>query len=182
MMVERVVWPGWAIEEILKLWERGLSAGDIAIELGTRGFKTTRNAVIGKLHRMGKTKADQNGGRSKPARVQTRKPKPAPYAGAPKARSTPFRANAKPTPAPAVETIPEGPGIPWIEAADDACKWPTNENPPMVCGAKAIKGKPYCEHHASIGRQVAKPRVKVAFMDNGKPFSTTTRKHSRWSR
>jgi GcrA cell cycle regulator len=43
---------GWTeprVEQLKKLWEAGLSASQIAAELGS----VTRNAVIGKVHRLG---------------------------------------------------------------------------------------------------------------------------------
>jgi GcrA cell cycle regulator len=43
-------WPDEAIETLRKLWAEGVSAAQIAKEIGN---SITRNAVIGKLHRLG---------------------------------------------------------------------------------------------------------------------------------
>lgn len=51
----------WTVERELtvrRLWKAGRSAGEISLELGS----TTRNAVIGKLHRFGLTKGDRTEG------------------------------------------------------------------------------------------------------------------------
>src|SRR5258708_57399 len=44
-----LTWSDERVEELKKLWESGLSASQIAAELGN----VTRNAVIGKVHRLG---------------------------------------------------------------------------------------------------------------------------------
>ena len=48
----------WTVERELtlrRLWKAGWSAGEISLQLGS----TTRNAVIGKLHRFGLTRGDR---------------------------------------------------------------------------------------------------------------------------
>src|SRR5260221_9262377 len=44
-----LTWSDDRVEQLKKLWEGGLSASQIAAELGNG----TRNAVIGKVHRLG---------------------------------------------------------------------------------------------------------------------------------
>jgi GcrA cell cycle regulator len=44
-----ITWTDDRVEQLKKLWEAGLSASQIAAELGN----VTRNAVIGKVHRLG---------------------------------------------------------------------------------------------------------------------------------
>jgi len=44
-----LTWSDDRVEQLKKLWENGLSASQIAAELGN----VTRNAVIGKVHRLG---------------------------------------------------------------------------------------------------------------------------------
>src|SRR5437879_13499572 len=44
-----LTWSEDRVEQLKKLWEAGLSASQIAAELGS----VTRNAVIGKVHRLG---------------------------------------------------------------------------------------------------------------------------------
>src|SRR5258705_3982509 len=44
-----LTWTDDRVEQLKKLWEGGLSASQIAAELGN----VTRNAVIGKVHRLG---------------------------------------------------------------------------------------------------------------------------------
>ena len=48
-MTTVMTWTDDRVEQLKKLWESGLSASQIAAELGN----VTRNAVIGKVHRLG---------------------------------------------------------------------------------------------------------------------------------
>ncbi|MCA0407178.1 MAG: GcrA cell cycle regulator, partial [Proteobacteria bacterium] len=61
MSQESVTWDDQRIEQLKKLWGEGLSASQIAAELGG----VTRNAVIGKVHRLGLS----GRAKSKPAAV-----------------------------------------------------------------------------------------------------------------
>lgn len=51
-----VAWSNERIAELTKLWASGMSAGTISLKL--YGTKTHRNAVLGKLHRLGIPKLD----------------------------------------------------------------------------------------------------------------------------
>ena len=71
-------WTDERVELLRKLWQDGLSASQIAGELGNG---ITRNAVIGKVHRLGMS------GRVKPPSAATalpRAPKPFSREGTPK--------------------------------------------------------------------------------------------------
>src|SRR5258708_8000853 len=67
-----LTWSEDRIEQLKKLWEAGLSASQIAAELGN----VTRNAVIGKVHRLGLSRRAQS-----PSSAAPRQPKarPAPH-------------------------------------------------------------------------------------------------------
>ncbi|MEQ8898249.1 MAG: GcrA family cell cycle regulator [Roseovarius sp.] len=83
-------WSDERVEKLKKMWAEGQSASQIAKELGG----VTRNAVIGKVHRLGLSNRNGSGGgaASEPA------PKPKPAAAA-KPRNKPKPA-AKPAPRP----------------------------------------------------------------------------------
>src|SRR6478735_8196976 len=69
-------WTDERVELLKKLWQDGLSASQIAKQLGG----VTRNAVIGKVHRLG---LSGRAAPSKPARPAFRPPRPARPAAAP---------------------------------------------------------------------------------------------------
>lgn len=108
-------WTDERVELLKKLWGDGQSASQIAKELGG----VTRNAVIGKVHRLGLSNRAGASGAAAPAAKAEAKP-----AAAPKARAT-----AKPAAKPAADTPKE--------AAKPAAK-PAAEEPRTMPAAPAV--------------------------------------------
>ena len=94
-------WTDERVETLKKMWNEGQSASQIAKELGG----VTRNAVIGKVHRLGLS--NRTGVAPQPA-------PPAPQT-APSAPAQPTAARPEPAPAPAPKAKPE----PKTEAEDE---------------------------------------------------------------
>src|SRR5258708_28292459 len=63
-----LTWTDDRVEQLKKLWESGLSASQIAAELGN----VTRNAVIGKVHRLGLSGRAKSPPSAAPRQRQTR--------------------------------------------------------------------------------------------------------------
>lgn len=103
-------WTDERVEILKTMWGEGKSASQIAKELGG----VTRNAVIGKVHRLGLSNRNGGGGSSgatakaaEPAARETSEARPKPAAKpAEKPRAAPEPAAAKPAPAPAAEPAP----------------------------------------------------------------------------
>jgi GcrA cell cycle regulator len=93
-------WTDERIEKLTKMWEGGATASQIADELGG----VSRNAVIGKAHRLGL--------KARPSPVKPNE-KEAPAPKAPKAE-------AAPRPAPAPRAVPPRPSAPPAAAAPAA--------------------------------------------------------------
>lgn len=158
-------WTEERVELLKKLWSEGLSASAIAAELGG----VTRNAVIGKVHRLGLS------GRTKPpAPVQQRRVKPTRTPTHPmRATATVVRGNnamavetlaieaveAAPEPErkPALEVvIPLSERVTIMELRDHMCRWPLGDPGKedfRFCGSRNQTGSPYCAHHAAIAYQ-----------------------------
>ncbi len=103
-------WTDERVETLKRMWNEGQSASQIAKELGG----VTRNAVIGKVHRLGLSnrvggKDEEEEGAPAPAPATAAKPEPVPRAE-PAPRPEPVRpaapAAATPTPASNVTTLP----------------------------------------------------------------------------
>jgi GcrA cell cycle regulator len=95
-------WTDERIERLTKMWEGGATASQIAEELGG----VSRNAVIGKAHRLGL--------KARPSPVKPNEKDsaaPAPAAKAPRAETAP-RALATPRPAPPAAPIPRHAPVP----------------------------------------------------------------------
>ncbi|WP_293680755.1 GcrA family cell cycle regulator [uncultured Phenylobacterium sp.] len=135
---------GWSDDRVTllsKLWRDGLSASQIARQLGG----VTRNAVIGKVHRLGLS------GRRAPSAPRTIAPRPMrprpPRRAAPSRLAKAFRPDMAVAPA-----APEGPGLVdnLIHLAAHACKWPIGDPKTpgfSFCGRRA-DGR-YCAAHAA---------------------------------
>lgn len=126
-------WTDERIELLKRLWEKGLSASQIAEELGEG---VTRNAVIGKAHRLGL--------KSRPSPVKADAPKKA-AAAAPKK--------------PKVVTKPKR--VTLLDLSDKICKWPhghPGEEDFHFCGKPVQPGFPYCPEHCGVAYQAQLPR------------------------
>ena len=160
-----------------KRWTEGKSAAEIAKELGG----VTRNAVIGKAHRMGLS------GRPSPIKKQTAKKKAAPAkAAAPKKAAAPAKKPAQkkqkaeepaPTPLPkSIKPIPAGPrkkkkarpsgeGLGILDLTDRICKWPIGDPQSSdfhFCGDDVHPGRPYCVSHCTEAYQALQKKAAAA--------------------
>lgn len=154
-------WTEDRIEKLTQLWAEGLSASQIAAELGG----VSRNAVIGKVHRLGlasrKTTRTAVGRRSVWSDSDKTVARPiAARAVAPIMRSNAAVARkVKELPAiaqPAAEIIPIFPRVTLMELGPSTCRWPIGD--PMsadfrFCGAKTENGATYCGYHACLAYQ-----------------------------
>ncbi len=154
---------GWTEDRVgalKKLWLEGQSASQIAKQLGGG---VTRNAVIGKVHRLGLS------GRatpSQPARAATTF-RPARTRTTPPAQpSAPRRIEAvqpapRPVaPTPVVASVAELPGTATVMTLGaHMCKWPIGDPSSTefsYCGRRASEGV-YCVEHARVAYQ---PQIK----------------------
>ena len=96
-------WTDERIETLRKMWDSGLTATQIAEELGG----VSRNAVIGKAHRLGlasrPSPVKANAAEPKPASAPASPPAPKPVPAAPAPRAAAPVAAPTPAPAPVIE-------------------------------------------------------------------------------
>jgi len=178
-------WTDERVELLKKLWMEGFSASQIASELGDG---VTRNAVIGKVHRL------KLSGRAKPASVAPRvrtTPRTSPGArhvstpsssgrslggmikqrtmvSAPMIGATALKISeevvteAYVAPQAAELFIPVEQRLTLLELNEHTCKWPIGD--PLTkdfyfCGQHSDEGRPYCEFHSRRAyHQVEKKR------------------------
>ena len=153
---------GWTDERVAnlkKLWLDGLSASQIAKQLGG----VTRNAVIGKVHRLGLSGRAAPSQPSRPAfRAARPRPTQAPSAPrriepAPRAAAAP----AQPAPRPAVLDLPGTATV--LTLGSHMCKWPIGDPSSdsfTFCGRRAGEGAPYCVDHARVAYQPQQSKKK----------------------
>jgi GcrA cell cycle regulator len=150
-------WTDERVELLKKLWSDGLSASQIAAELGG----ITRNAVIGKVHRLGLS------GRAKsPASSAPRQRKPRQTHMLRVARPAAMRGNtalaysydyeAEAEPAPVENVVPMGQRRTLLQLNEETCRWPIGDPATAdfyFCGGKSVTGVPYCAYHCRIAYQ-----------------------------
>lgn len=174
-----MAWTEDRVATLTKLWADGLSASQIAKQLGG----VTRNAVIGKVHRLGLS------GRAKPSSPARKAAAAKTAANAPKASAratvaTTATAETKSKPKPV--RAPSAPRTPRVIAeistppapldakpmsngefatiltiTDHMCKWPIGDpstNNFRFCGRKTDPEEPYCLAHSRVAYQPSRRR------------------------
>ena len=114
------VWTDERLEELKKLWAKGLSISQIGEALGV-----SRNAIAGKAHRMGLPKRP-----SPISKPKAEKPKVEPVV---EEQDLPLRLELR--------------QLVWSRSK---CCWPTGDpkkNGFVFCGCTVVPGKPYCLPH-----------------------------------
>lgn len=156
-------WTDERVETLRKLWTDGLSAAQIAKQLGG----VTRNAVIGKVHRLGLS------GRISPARPPKRIPRPRlvkPQQNHSHGASSSPRLPAIIRPAPALETIEpqrlaDGSLHSLRDLSENLCKWPIGDPGDKefgFCGRDKKCNSPYCDDHSRVAFQPQPQRKRRA--------------------
>jgi len=159
-----MAWTEDRVETLKKLWTEGLSASQIATEMGG----VTRNAVIGKVHRLGLS------GRATPsrpprARARPKAAAPRKSAAAPVAKSSPVAPVARkeePVAAPIEpQKLPSGEFATVLTLTNKLCKWPIGDPAKpgfKFCGRGATDSAPYCKEHAAQAYQPQTRRRRPA--------------------
>jgi GcrA cell cycle regulator len=138
-------WTDEISADLKEMWAQGMSAAQVGAVLGI-----SRNAVIGKVHRMGLEKRGQtgpNGGRL-------------PAIPRPRVRRHKLRRTPNPKQfiwevgEPLTEQVHEllGPLVSFDMLEKHHCRWPiTGENgQTFYCGVQHLEGYPYCRTHCRL--------------------------------
>jgi GcrA cell cycle regulator len=166
---------GWTeerVELLKKLWADGLSASQIAGRLG----EVTRNAVIGKVHRLGLA------GRATTSRVRSARPRNRVSHLPLRPTRVQYRTHGnvalKPIYSPmeqptvALSLVPsvlEETDMPaplkvvLLDLKENSCRWPIGDPQDenfYFCGHEKKHGGTYCDHHAKVAFQPAARRKK----------------------
>jgi GcrA cell cycle regulator len=155
-------WTDERVEMLKKLWADGLSASQIAAELGG----ITRNAVIGKVHRLGLS------GRAKsPSSAAPRARKPRTHSHMMRVARPAMRGNTalahayeyevESEPELVDNVIPIGQRRTLLELTESTCRWPIGDPGStdfFFCGGQSLTNLPYCAYHSRVAYQPANAR------------------------
>ena len=166
-------WTDERVEMLKKLWSDGLSASQIAAELGG----VTRNAVIGKVHRLGlsgRAKSPGSPSTIRPKRISrgggystriSRKQKALVNSGHKISGAAYLAEN------PVIDLVaPEPLKLTLVQLTERTCKWPIGdpaEEDFHFCGHGCDENGPYCSYHARLAYQPIADRRRVAKAANG---------------
>lgn len=149
------VWNDETVAIVKKCYAKGLSASLIANEI----FKETkrrvsRNAVIGKIHRLGLA---PTGRQSPRKRKQHHKVLPG------VAPSVPKKFIVQQTELVSVrdENEPESKNLRLDELTAHQCRWPHGTKDYVFCGHPIVPGTPYCAHHRARAYQPTRAKPKT---------------------
>jgi GcrA cell cycle regulator len=152
------------LEMARELFYAGASASETALRIGG----VSRNAVIGKWHRLGLVRAPKQRSRLRSEGSRTARHKER-IARTPKRLPPTFFAEPLP---PAVET--DVARVSFADLEKHHCRWPVGEPTAGFCGCKPLDGLPYCEPHAR--RAYTAPTLKTEL---GPSFNVNIRKPAR---
>jgi GcrA cell cycle regulator len=162
-----MAWTDERVELLKKLWSEGLSASQIAGRIGA----VTRNAVIGKVHRLGLS------GRATTTRMKTHRPRPRIANGQTAKRVVP-KSRFQQIGNPALRALYQPEAEPYVQPVEELviplaerktiqtlmechCRWPIGDLQAAdfhFCGKGKVPGLPYCEFHARRAFQPPQPR------------------------
>lgn len=162
------MWTDERVELLKKLWAEGLSASHIAAELGG----ITRNAVIGKVHRLGLSgrAKSPSAAASRPRKARTsgqqmlRVARPAMRGNTALARLHAYDLDFEPEPQEIENIVPMGQRCTLLELNEGRCRWPIGDpgaSDFFFCGGKPAENVPYCAYHSRIAYQPAGDRRRA---------------------
>ena len=160
-------WTDERVELLRQLWLDGKSASQISTQLG---HGVTRNAVIGKVHRLGlagRAKTPSSAAAPRVASAPRMSPRPASGGARAAVRgATALALSAEP----ALDTrpvfqeddvvVPMSLRVTIVDLKEAMCRWPLGDPTSSdfrYCGSPAASG-PYCAHHGKLAYQPVQDR------------------------
>lgn len=147
-----MIWTDEAVEELKRMWDRGMTTGQIA-----KALNVTKNSIIGKVHRLCLTarpspikkapsaKADKKAtGSAKPSKGEKNKKSSV---------SSPLSVSDEKLSGSAENKVIEETNIPLVKLDNHTCRWPLGDprdDDFCFCGKHVKTGQTYCEEHAAV--------------------------------
>jgi GcrA cell cycle regulator len=165
-----MAWTDDRVEKLRELWDKGLSASQIAKELAEG---VTRNAGIGKAHLLGlasrPSPVKSDGAKKAAAAKKTVKASAPPKAKAAAVKAAPINVN------PMAAKRKTGGKITILDLSERICKWPIGhpgEENFHFCGEPSQPTHPYCSTHCLEAYQVQQPRRANRRLNRGRVSAT----------
>lgn len=166
-----MAWTDEMIEQLKKMWDEGLTTGEIGKRLNV-----SKNSIVGKVHRLGLSGRPSPIKRKNPE-AQTVKPKTEKKPNPPVVKEVKQEKKLPPEPKPIKVKEPEpvkekepevkfipvikeekapskaGQNVSLVELDNHTCRWPIGDPKDEnfhFCGNKVRIGQTYCDEHAAI--------------------------------
>jgi GcrA cell cycle regulator len=172
MKTGKMSWSEERVALLTELWAAGLSASLIAGRLGG----VTRNAVIGKVHRLGfpgriattrerKPHSSKSGGGAAPGIAP---PQSRPVCSIHISLALKPCGQPHPPPKPLLQIVrqadqrPDDPGVRLFDLDEGMCRWPKGDPKDKdfrFCGRGAAEGQSYCARHARLAFKITRCRM-----------------------
>ncbi len=145
-----MIWTDEAVEELKKMWDKGMTTGQIA-----KALNVTKNSIIGKVHRLCLTARPSPIKKSNNSTTEKKISKPQKVEKATKQNCKTVKEPTTPTvsetkaPTPTVEET----NIPLVKLDNHTCRWPMGDPKDedfCFCGKRIRTGQTYCEEHAAV--------------------------------
>lgn len=156
-------WTDERVNLLKQMWGEGKTAAEIAKLLGG----VTRNAVIGKAHRL------KLSGRISPIQQNTRPETvvsrahgiSSEHRTAPVSRNLRERVMADVVTSPVMDDYIAGQEVRLVELKERMCRWPIGDPKDenfRFCGQSSVEGLPYCNRHCRVAFQVnTRGKIKI---------------------
>jgi GcrA cell cycle regulator len=182
-------WTDERVELLRQLWLDGRSASQISAELG---LGVTRNAVIGKVHRLGLSGRAKSTSPAAPRVRQRPAPTPrAPMASRPSGGGGGHAVRGNTALAYSIDTaiearpqfhedvvVPMSLRVTIVELKEAMCRWPLGDPTTTefrYCGIQSTGTGPYCTHHGRMAYQPVQDRRRERERDRramvGRPMA-----------
>lgn len=159
--MQQLNWTDERVATLSKLWEQGLSASQIATEIGG----VSRNAVIGKVHRLGlsgrvKIQGSPQSKTGRPPKITK------PLQGFNGNAAVKLDVEEAPALQPQIfadNVIPIGQRCDIMGLKESVCRFPVGDPGKKdfyYCGGRADTGVPYCAFHSKIAYQQVSERKR----------------------
>lgn len=156
-----MIWTDEAVEELKKMWDKGMTTGQIA-----KALNVTKNSIIGKVHRLCLTARPSPIKRSSTPKADKKAEKTEKTAKTTKTTKsvckTPKEEPQNTVTMVKAETPIEETNIPLVKLDNHTCRWPLGDPRDedfCFCGKRIKTGQTYCEEHSQIA--YVKPGKKI---------------------
>jgi len=146
-----MIWNDETVEELKRMWDRGMTTGQIA-----KALNVTKNSIIGKVHRLCLTARPSPIKKVSTAKEEKKTPL---VEKAPKTVKAPAKEVSVAVEVPQIKEVSsisspiEETNIPLVKLDNHTCRWPLGDprdDDFCFCGKRVKTGQTYCEEHAAV--------------------------------